>query len=1351
MVLAAVVLAVLACATMGGGHAARAQEPTKTAVPEPTKTPVPEPTKTPVPPTAVPPTQTPWPTAVPPTETPWPTAVPPTEEPPTATPWPTAEPPTAVPPSNTSAQTTREPTATPIPGTPAMLATSTKEATPPVATSPVAPTPTLTAAPAGLGQTTALATPAAGTHPATPSATARPAAAPVAGTAAPPGLSSSSWFGPVLLALGGLVFVAGLGLVVWQLRGGRPRAARRPPSVERGAGITVAGDEEDVPLAEEARRVLHNRYELQATLGEGGMGVVYRAWDRVLVREVAVKVLRPNLSAEPDFCQQFFEEARTAAQLNYPNICAIHDVGEDEAGNLFLVLEYIPGVDLEQILADFGERLLPDDLVLDLADLTLGALEHAHARGVVHRDLKPGNLRIGEGTMKVMDFGLSRRTAADPGERGPIVGTGPYIPPEQARGQPGDERSDLYSFGVILYQLCTGKLPFEADDFEGYMRLHANVPAPDPLTVRPDLRPEVAQLLLRLLQKDPADRPQSAQAVRRQIATWQGRLSTRETDRDETAPEAGLMVRQEWLGVGYWALLGSIFLAALVLRGQLAGLEQGLGPGIWTVVGTPMIVALALLVPTWGLLPVLVGALHVILSLVGVWVPPLAVAGALIGSVVVALLLRGVEWRRWRLERVPEQVAALSGMVIPKATGVLAEARAAGGRLWRALTRGRRPAAARPDRLTSPPPPARRRPGEAALPTRAREDPGLLQVGSMLVALEAAGLGQAVAPVRIDLAGRGGTVTFEVYQRGQELEGVLKVLRGLKLRGEVTGRWLRVPLGRGRGGKWHDDLSTMVALGRTAAGRVLYGNVRLGAVLEEVPPEVIQAIVLQFLANNAPGEGEVVVQDGPSLQALFATWQAPHLRRNREAYREGLGEGGRRRRGTALSQARVLLVLAVDGEDDVRRIEALMGYARYGILPLAVVPDPAWRVARCGWRVQAGPEPGVVQAQIPAGTAEEVVRVFAVPPAVVRAVLAEMGQAGARKVAPAEVAESPTAPLSAGEFGMGLEAASRTPAARVTVPPAGPANEDADDLVERLLREIIGGGKGESDNRAGTVVTGPGAVRAGPGTGAAEESRGAAASRPLPAGGSEGGPGGPGAGLQVVPGGAGEPDAGVAHGVQPGLQHDERERSGQLGDRVPAAEPQWDTPVHPGEGAGSPGEGSPSRPGEPAERLGDEDFAGGAGRPGAGVGRAVVPETAAPAWSDALQRLFEGEVTAEAVEDAAGRSPAPRAATGHGAGPAAEGGPAADEELDLPLDFLATVVGIVSGQERTSSRKLREALKRHGYMLSSAQGAAVLELLRQAGVIGTAEGEREGAPVIIADPAAAGVLVQELIAQRQRK
>lgn len=127
-------------------------------------------------------------------------------------------------------------------------------------------------------------------------------------------------------------------------------------------------------------------------------------------------------------------------------------------------------------------------------------------------------------------------------------------------------------------------------------------------------------------------------------------------------------------------------------------------------------------------------------------------------------------------------------------------------------------------------------------------------------------------------------------------------------------------------------------------------------------------------------------------------------------------------------------------------------------------------------------------------------------------------------------------------------------------------------------------------------------------------------------------------------------------------------------------------------------------------------------------------------------------MAAETVEDATGQSSAPRSATGHGAGPdAVEQGTAAGEDLDFRLDFVATVVGIVSGQKRTSSRKLRGALKRHGYRLSSAQGAAVLELLRQAGVIGPAEGDRAGAPVLIADPAAASVRVQELLAQRKQK
>src|SRR5512139_233840 len=218
-------------------------------------------------------------------------------------------------------------------------------------------------------------------------------------------------------------------------------------------------------------------YQISGPLGAGGMGEVYRARDMRLGREVAVKVLPEAVSSSPDRLARFEREARTVAGLNHPNIVTLYSV-EDEEGTRFLTMELVEGQSLDRLVAPGG---LPLPRVLDLAIPLANALIAAHERGVVHRDLKPGNVMVThDGWVKVLDFGLAK-IAAEPGEadahlatlgatapgplsgQGQVLGTVPYMAPEQIRGEAVDARSDLFALGIILYELATGRRPFTGE------------------------------------------------------------------------------------------------------------------------------------------------------------------------------------------------------------------------------------------------------------------------------------------------------------------------------------------------------------------------------------------------------------------------------------------------------------------------------------------------------------------------------------------------------------------------------------------------------------------------------------------------------------------------------------------------------------------------------------------------------------------------------------------------------------------------------------------------------------------------------------------------------------------------
>ncbi len=256
----------------------------------------------------------------------------------------------------------------------------------------------------------------------------------------------------------------------------------------------------------EPRRIAS--YTLLEPIGHGGMAVVYRARQDSLDRTVAIKILSENLAASTEFMERFRREARTAANLRHPNVITVFDFGEDERGVPYLVLEYIEG----PTLADLMDSGLEDSRVPNLLDQIAAGLDYAHARGVIHRDIKPGNvLMTDDGRAVLADFGLAwLLEGAHLTLTGGVIGTPEYMSPEQASGEPIDHRSDIYALGVVLYEMLVGERPFVADTPIAVLLQHLQDPAPSVLIARPDLPLAVGDVVARSLVKDPAERFASA-------------------------------------------------------------------------------------------------------------------------------------------------------------------------------------------------------------------------------------------------------------------------------------------------------------------------------------------------------------------------------------------------------------------------------------------------------------------------------------------------------------------------------------------------------------------------------------------------------------------------------------------------------------------------------------------------------------------------------------------------------------------------------------------------------------------------------------------------------------------------
>src|ERR671931_775536 len=250
------------------------------------------------------------------------------------------------------------------------------------------------------------------------------------------------------------------------------------------------------------------RYRILRKLGSGGMANVYLAEDQELGRRVAIKILNDRHANDDQFVERFRREAKNAAGLSHPNIVSIYDRGEAE-GTYYIAMEYLDGRSLKELIVGRGPA--PVNVAIDYARQILAAIRFAHRHGIVHRDIKPHNVLVdAEGRLKVTDFGIARAGTSQMTEAGSIIGTAQYLSPEQAKGAPVDQTSDLYSVGVVLYELLTGVVPFSGETpVEIAMKHLSTVPSP-PSAKRKDVPRDLDLVVMRALAKDPSERYQSA-------------------------------------------------------------------------------------------------------------------------------------------------------------------------------------------------------------------------------------------------------------------------------------------------------------------------------------------------------------------------------------------------------------------------------------------------------------------------------------------------------------------------------------------------------------------------------------------------------------------------------------------------------------------------------------------------------------------------------------------------------------------------------------------------------------------------------------------------------------------------
>ncbi|MEA2485289.1 MAG: eukaryotic-like serine/threonine-protein kinase [Actinomycetota bacterium] len=348
--------------------------------------------------------------------------------------------------------------------------------------------------------------------------------------------------------------------------------------------------------------VVAKRYELEEPIASGGMATVWRATDTVLARRVAVKILHAQLSGDEAFLERFRREALAAARLTHPNIVAIYDTGTDVGinaadGRQFIVMEYCSGGSLQEVLQRAGR--LDADRVVDIGVSVCDALEYAHRLEIIHRDIKPGNILVAEdGALKVGDFGIAKAAFAsgDITTTGNILGTVTYISPEQARGDEPDARSDLYSLGIVLYQLLLGRPPFAAETQIGTAMKHLQeTPAP-PRSIKAGIPKGLEAVILKSLEKQPDDRFSSAAEMRNalQESASGGRTSVMRVmerpaavraDVPAGAPNTSSLAAFRWL-IPVLVAIAAVIALALYLPGVIGGTDHKPGHKNSTAPGT---------------------------------------------------------------------------------------------------------------------------------------------------------------------------------------------------------------------------------------------------------------------------------------------------------------------------------------------------------------------------------------------------------------------------------------------------------------------------------------------------------------------------------------------------------------------------------------------------------------------------------------------------------------------------------------------------------------------------------------------------------------------------------------------
>ncbi|MGA8724670.1 MAG: Stk1 family PASTA domain-containing Ser/Thr kinase [Acidimicrobiales bacterium] len=319
-------------------------------------------------------------------------------------------------------------------------------------------------------------------------------------------------------------------------------------------------------------RVFSERYELNHLIARGGMAEVYRARDRLLDRPVALKVLFPELSVDRSFVERFKREAQAAANLSHPNIVPVFDWGED-SGTYFIVMEYIDGRPLSSILKTNQPNTMTPERTADIGAHVAAALGYAHKHQVIHRDVKPGNILItDDGQVKVTDFGIARaiNTEESLTQTGAVMGTATYFSPEQAEGVGVDARSDIYSLGVVLFEMVTGRPPFLGDTPVAVASKHVRDHPPAPRELNPTIPPTFEAIILKCLAKDPNYRYATAEDLRADLLRFnEGRSVLAATEATAMLAASGATLAMGAVGLD----------ATQAIAATAPGGEDGAGPG----------------------------------------------------------------------------------------------------------------------------------------------------------------------------------------------------------------------------------------------------------------------------------------------------------------------------------------------------------------------------------------------------------------------------------------------------------------------------------------------------------------------------------------------------------------------------------------------------------------------------------------------------------------------------------------------------------------------------------------------------------------------------------------------------